>query len=294
MENMDRKKIIIGLLIIVAVVVLSFAGCGATAAKDVVARVGSETITKDELYDFLVKHGGTEALEQLIQEKVVSIEAAKQNVTVTDDEVNNKLQDMMASYGGENAFNQALAYSGYTMEDVKTNLIMQLKLIKLMGPTITITDDEMKTYFDENKATFAQEEQVKARHILVESKEKADEVKAKLDAGGDFAELAKTYSTDTGSKDAGGELGYFGKGSMVKEFEDVAFALKVGETSGPVKTDYGYHIIQVEDKKPAKEADFEASKDKIRQLLLEQKVSEQYNTWVQAKKEEMKVENLLK
>lgn len=291
----QRNKIIIGILILVVVAVLALVGWRSYTTRNVVARVNKDTITKDELYNYLIQHGGKSVLDQLISEKVVDQEASKQNVSVSDEEVNAQLDKLIASYGGAQAFDEALNSSGgYTMDDVKKEITMKLKVKKLMEPTITITEDEMKKYFEDNKTMFDQAEQVKVRHILVVDENQAKEVKTKLDAGGDFAELAKTYSTDFGTKDAGGELGYVGRGSLVKEFEDVAFSLKVGETSGPVKTDYGYHIIQVEDKKPAKAADYESSKEQIKDQILEQKVNEGYDAWMQSKSEELKVVNYLK
>ena len=162
-----------------------------------------------------------------------------------------------------------------------------------MEPQISITEDETKAYFEANRATFVQEKQVKASHILVDTEEKANEVKAKLVNGGDFVQLAKEYSTDTATKDNGGDLGFFGSGVMAPEFEKVAFSLNVGGVSDPVKTEYGYHIIKVIDKKDAQEANYEQSKAAIKETLLEQKVDEGYGSWMQTLYEQYNVENFL-
>jgi foldase protein PrsA len=105
--------------------------------------------------------------------------------------------------------------------------------------------------------------------------------------------LAKEYSTDDRSKDLGGELGYFSKGSMVSEFEDVAFGLAVDQVSKPVKTEYGYHIIKVEAKKKAKEANYKQSKAEIKATLLDQKIESEYTTWLENKKKSYDIENTL-
>ncbi|HHT02256.1 MAG TPA: hypothetical protein GXZ96_06160, partial [Firmicutes bacterium] len=102
-----------------------------------------------------------------------------------------------------------------------------------------------------HKEEFGQPEQVRARHILVDTKQEADNIRAKLDSGADFATLALQYSKDQQTKNRGGDLGYFTKGEMMREFEEAAFALQPGETSDPVETLYGYHIIRVEDHKQA-------------------------------------------
>ncbi|WP_223254486.1 peptidylprolyl isomerase [Bacillus sp. HNG] len=156
-----------------------------------------------------------------------------------------------------------------------------------------MTDDEVKTYFEENKDSFAQPEQVQASHILVDDEGTANEVATKLADGADFAELAKEYSKDTANAGAGGELGYFGKGEMVADFENAAFSLGIDEISDPVKTEYGYHIIKVTDKKEAKEATFEENKDSIYKVLFDQKISEEYSAWLTEKTEEYKIERSL-
>ncbi|NRK74193.1 foldase, partial [Salmonella enterica subsp. enterica serovar Typhi] len=164
---------------------------------------------------------------------------------------------------------------------------------KILEPSIEITDDEIKTYFEDNKESLDTPEQVEASHILVEDEETAKEVKKKLDEGGDFAELAKEYSTDTQTKESGGELGYFSSGQMVEEFDKAAFAMDVDEISDPVKTDYGYHIIKVTGKQEAKEATLEESKDQIKETLLDQKVQEQASTWLSEATAKYKIENKL-
>ena len=166
---------------------------------------------------------------------------------------------------------------------------MNIKIKKLLEPSISISEEEMKDYFETNKEMFNQEEEVKARHILVETEGEANEVLEKLNAGEDFSELAKEYSLDKGSKESGGELGFFGRGRMVKEFEDAAFALKTDEISEPIKSSYGYHIIQVLDKKEAKEAKYEDNKDKVKDIILEGKIPTEYEKWYQEKLEEYEV-----
>lgn len=286
------RKIVIFLIIAASFLTL-ISGCSSKSSREVVARVNGEEISKDELYDVMVKSIGEDALNYLISQKIIDLEAKKQNIVVTNEDINKELEKVYAYYGGEEAFKQSLQMSGYSFEEYKKSLSMNIKTKKLLQPRISITEDEMKAYFEENKQDFAQEKQVKARHILVENEEKAKEIIAKLRNGDDFAELAKKYSIDPATKENGGDLGFFGKGDMVKEFEDVAFSLKVGEISSPVKTQYGYHIIKVEEKKEAQEADYEKSKDKIKDILFNQKVQQEYDPWMQELYKQYNVENLL-
>lgn len=295
-ELINKKNVIIAavaLLLVILIGVGSFYfGTIIGAKKDeAVASVNGKKITKNELYKVMLSQGGKEALDALITDKVIDFELQKQNVSVTKEDVEAELQKMYTQYGGQDAFEQALMQYGYTLETAKKNIEKNLQISKFLKPDIEVTEDEMKSFFEENKASLDEQEQVKARHILVDSEAKAKEVKEKLLAGADFAEMAKEYSTDTSNKDKGGDLGFFAKGAMVPEFEKVAFSLEAGKISEPVKTQFGYHIIKVEEKKPAKIATYENSKEKVKEALINQKLPAAYETWIKEKYNEYKIEN---
>ena len=234
-----------------------------------------------------------DSLSYLINNKVVEIAAGKENVKISDEDVDAEMKEFVEANGGEESFNDALEQSGLTKKDIETEIINYLKIVKLLESEVDITEEEMKTYFEENKDSYNELEQVEASHILVENEETANKVKEKLEVGEDFAELAKEYSTDTSNAENGGKLGYFSKGTMVEEFENVAFFMKVGEIRDPVKTDYGYHIISVTDKKEAKEANFEDHKEEIKQTLFDQEISTEYSSWITERREKLEIENTL-
>lgn len=286
-KNNKRMFIIITALILAMVVFLSLV----LVKDDAIAKVDGESISKDELYDEMVKLYGTATVDQLISDKIVAKEAKKQKINITNEEIKEELEQLKESYGGEEVFNQTLESNNTTLADVEADIKNYLTIKKLLEPEIEITDEELKTYFDENKDSFGEAEQVKASHILVEDENKAKEIKAKLDADEDFAELAKEFSTDESTKESGGELGFFSKGTMVAEFDAAAFTLAVDQISDPVKSEYGYHIIKVEDKKEAKEANFEDSKEEIKEILFEQKMETEYTSWLEKKKEDYDIEN---
>ncbi len=280
---------ILAVLIVAAIAVFIFL----STRSDVVAKVGSESLTKDDLYTFFVDQNGEAALDTLITKNLINQEVEKEKINVTDKEIDAELQELIDSYGGEETFEQQLTASGLTQDDIKEDIEVNLKIEKLLEPQIEITEDEMKTYFDENKDSFAQKKQVKASHILVADEKTAKEVKEKLEKGEDFAELAKEYSTDTASAESGGDLGFFGEGTMVAEFEEAAFSMKVNDISDPVKTEHGYHIIKVTDIQEAAEANFDKSKEEIKGILLDEKMATEYPTWLEKKQEEYKVKNYL-
>lgn len=289
---MKNKKVLIPILAVV-LVALIIGAVYLTQRSETVATVDKEKITQEQLNEELNKQYGASVLSMMISNKVVDLEADKEKVKVTDKEIQAELDKMVEQYGGQDTFNTLLAQKGLTEDVFKEQIEQNLKVTKILEPSIEITDDEIKTYFEDNKESLDTPEQVEASHILVEDEETAKEVKKKLDEGGDFAELAKEYSTDTQTKESGGELGYFSSGQMVEEFDKAAFAMDVDEISDPVKTDYGYHIIKVTGKQEAKEATLEESKDQIKETLLDQKVQEQASTWLSEATAKYKIENKL-
>jgi peptidyl-prolyl cis-trans isomerase C len=159
-------------------------------------------------------------------------------------------------------FQNRLAY-------LKRRALRELYFEKIIKASVT--DADARKVYDDQVKLLKPEEEVSARHILVETEEQAKELKAKLDKGADFAELAKENSKDPGSKDDGGNLGYFGRGQMVPQFEEIAFKLKKGEVSDPVKTQFGWHILKIEDTRTKQPPAFDIVKDRIAQSLLLQK-----------------------
>jgi peptidyl-prolyl cis-trans isomerase C len=130
-----------------------------------------------------------------------------------------------------------------------------------------VTEEAMRKLYEESVSKLTPEEEVRARHILVDSEDKAKEVIVKLKAGGDFAALAKEYSKDPGAAE-GGDLGYFSKDQMVAEFAEAAFKMKKGDISDPVKTQFGWHVIKLEDRRQKPVPAFEQVKDQIEQFLV--------------------------
>ncbi|MCM3217591.1 peptidylprolyl isomerase [Niallia taxi] len=276
---MKNKKIILPILGIVLIALIVVAVI-LVQKSNTVASVDGEKITQNDLDEALNKQYGTSILQTLIANKVVDLEAEKEKIKVTDKEKKAELDDLIESSGGEDAFNAALEANGASKADIEEELLRYLKIKKLLEPRIEITDDQIKSYFNENKASFDTPEQVEASHILVADEKTAKEVKKKLDDGEDFADLAKEYSTDTATKDNGGELGYFSSGQMVEEFEKAAFSMDVDEISDPVKTDNGWHIIKVTGHKDAVEAKLDDHKDEIKDTLFEQQMNTEYSTWL--------------
>lgn len=137
-----------------------------------------------------------------------------------------------------------------------------------------VSEADAKRFYDEQVKLLKPEVEVQARHILVESEDKAREIAEKIAHGADFAEMAKEYSKDPGTKDEGGSLGYFTRGQMVPQFEEAAFKLEKGDISQPVQTQFGWHLIQVEDRRERQPPEFDAIKDRLMASMMHRKAQE--------------------
>ena len=150
---------------------------------------------------------------------------------------------------------------------------------------IEVTDEELKEYYEANQAQYQKGATVSAKHILVASEEKCNEILAAITSGEKvFEEAAQEFSTCP-SGQRGGDLGVFGKGQMVPEFEQAAFAAEIGQVVGPVKTQFGFHLIKVEAKNEPEVSKFEEVKETIRRSVLQQKQNKVYGETVAALKE---------
>lgn len=259
--------------------------------NDKVASVNGKEISKDDLYAEMLKTSGPETLDLMISDEIIRQETEKEDISVTDEEIAAEIAVYEEEYGGAEQLEAALAENGMTIEDLKEEVQTYVKIEKLIGPNIEITDEQIKAYFEENKDSLGQSAKVEASHILTETKEEAEEIKAQLADGADFAEVAKEQSTDTVSAENGGQLGTFGAGEMAPEFEEAAFAMEVGGISEPVETEFGFHIIKVTDKTEATAPTLENSKEQIEGLLFDEQLNSEYTTWLAEKQASYDIEN---
>lgn len=245
------KKAFIAVTAAVSIFALSACSSGNNSDKsEVVVETKAGNITKDELYNALKDRYGDQILQELVYGKVLDNE-----FKVSDKEIDAKLNELKDQLGPQ--FQMAMQQAGFKTEDqFKKTLKVALLQEKAAAKDIKVTEKEMKDYYDNIKP------EIKASHILVADEKTAKEVEAKLkDKSATFEELAKKYSKDTASAEKGGDLGWFGPGKMVPEFEEAAYKLKVGEISAPVKSQFGYHIIKLTDKKEVKS--FDEMKDEV-------------------------------
>jgi len=193
----------------------------------------------------------TEVLDIIVLTEVIAAKAAENNITVDEAELTelyeqNHVQMMEQDEDYKRLIEENELDEKFIKEQMRKDLL-SYKYNQFYLETTNIDDAAAKAFYDENKDLFHSDE-VKAKHILVEAEDTAKEVIAKFEAGEDFAALAGEYSIEPGAGDRGGDLGYFKRGQMVPEFENAAFSLEIGKISTPVKTDFGYHVIIVEDK----------------------------------------------
>ena len=230
---------------------------------NILAKVNGMAITSSDIDKELAAMGpngqqyntpeGREALlEQLINKKLFLADAAKN------------------LYEYDSVFKAEL-------QKIKEDLLANFAITKAVE-NVKVTDEEAKKFYDENKASLLSGETVSASHILVDSEDKANEILKDITDGKiSFEDAAQKYSSCPSSQN-GGSLGEFGRGQMVPEFDTAVFSMEVGETRGPVKTQFGYHLIKLNSKNEAKEIAFEEIKEQIKARLLNDKQRTAYTS----------------
>ncbi|MBN8209289.1 peptidylprolyl isomerase [Bacillus sp. NTK071] len=242
------KKMFIMLSALIAMLAISACSNDSADNSEVVVETSAGDVTKEEFYQAMKDQSGEAVLSDLVQTKIL-----EDKYDVSDKEVEAELEKIKENFETDEQLEQALQSNGYKdLEQFKVDVRKQLLAQKAATEGVEVTDKKLKEFYENNKNLFTE---LEASHILVDDEKTAKEVQKKLEDGGDFAKLAKEYSKD-GSAENGGELGIFKKGDMVAEFEEAAFALKEGEVSDIVQSQFGYHIIKLKSKtvKPFKEA----------------------------------------
>ncbi len=248
-------------------------------------------------------------LPQLLGIEIAKAYAHEHDITVSDEEVDQQIEKIKAQVGDQarssgqdmsdqEAYEQALKQNNITEEQLRENIREALPFQKVqqrVAGDAEPSDEEIQNYYEKNKvAQFTTPAQRCVRHILYnkDQKEKAEKAKQNLEDGADFAKLAKEESQDPGSAAKGGDLGCIGKGETVPEFEDAVFGAEQGEIVGPIKTEFGYHIIEVTDIKPEQTRPLKDVESQIRSQLSAEKQTEEFNRWVEEQKKKRDVKYL--
>lgn len=230
----------------------------------ILAKVGGLTVTESEVNEMIATlmqrgqnldnpQGRSMVLEQLIANKLLLLDAQKN----------------MYEYNAE--FKAQL-------QKVKEDLLINFAMTKTLEAVKPATDDEVKAFYEENKERFVAGESVNASHILVDSEEKAREILEKISAGEISFEDAARKESSCPSSENGGNLGEFTRGQMVAEFDKAVFEMNVGEVAGPVKTQFGYHLIKLNAKNEEKTYDFEEIKDQLTDMVMKDKQQKAYQS----------------
>jgi len=330
------KKIIAAILVLVFTIFI--AGCGSKT----VAKVNGKKITQEQLdkrmkkiklsYEqqgakfegeqgrLMLKSIEQQVLEEMINQELITQAAEKEKLVASDAEINKQYEDIKKRFGGEKQFEDAMKTYGYTEKELKDKLKYDATFAALyekVTKDVKVSDEEVKKYYNEKPDRYKEAEKIKVRHILIatsspdgkapakkdeQAKKEAEKIIADLNAGADFAKIAKEKSDDTGSKPGGGlltdrmgaEMIAKGSSGFVPEFDAAAYALKAGEyTKKPVKTQFGYHIIKVEAKTPEKQLTFEEAKEKIQKELPATKKQDAFNKYMENQRATAKIENKL-
>lgn len=293
------------------------------ALPEIVARVNGEDIKKAEFENAVKSLEAQvgqkvpaerrseifrEVLDQLIGYKLLVQESKTRNVTVTDAELDASLTQVRQQFPNEEAFKSALTAQSKTLDDfrreTRENMVIEKMLRAEVEPKVNVGQPEIQAFYDQNQERFQEPESVRASHILVkldagasdelkkQAQAKAEGILADVKKGTDFAELAKKNSDD-GSAAQGGDLGFFGRGQMVPEFETAAFGLQPGQVSGLVQSQFGFHIIKLAEKRAARTVPFAEVSDRIKQFLGQQQQQQMTGAFVTTLRSKGKIEVLM-
>jgi peptidyl-prolyl cis-trans isomerase C len=267
-------------------------------------KMGDSEQAAEGLDQEALKH---EALDRLIRIELLSQKADEMGMQADPKEVNEIITDFQNRMGGEDVLEQALNFRGVSMEEYRSDIAQSLRIEKLLQQEVysetTVDPAEVRQYYDAHPQEFNVPEQVKARHILIFTAENDDPVKRKealatiqgaaerIRNGEPFEDVAREVSQDR-SAASGGDLGYFGRGQMVPEFEEAAFPLDKGQVSDVVETPFGYHLIKVEDKRPAGTLTFEEVEQRLADYLKHMKGDEKGEEYVENLKAQAKIERI--
>lgn len=316
-----KRTLSVALLLALVVLVPLLAACDKEVPAGAIAAVGDGVVTQAEFDEIMEqakaqyasqegapafpKEGSAEydqlkasIVTYLVQNEIVEQNAEELGVTVTEADVDQRWTEIVAQVGSEKKLDKLLKEQNVTREQLREQISAQMLLEAVREKVyadVKVTDAQAKEYFEdpENASQFQQSETRDMRHILTETKAEAEKALAELEADPTsdrlWKQVAAEYSTDPGTKDAGGELGAWPEGRMVPEFDEVAFALKVDELSEPVKSPFGWHIIQVTGVTPAQNQTFEEAKELIKQTLLYQKQATAWDEWLKKATEEAEI-----
>ncbi len=229
-------------------------------------------------------------IDSLINRELLYQKSKTMGITTDTAEIDNSIDQIKQRLEAGQSFESLLAEMGITTETMRTQVGQANAIQKLMEmvvyPRAMVSEKESRIFFENNPQYFKKPEEIKASHILIQvapdagneeklaARKKIEDIQKKLEAGGDFADLARQYSEGP-SKVSGGDLGYFDRKKMVKPFADAAFALKPGEVSDIVETRFGFHLIKVYDKKAKSVYVFENIKDRLTEMLRQQKIQDE-------------------
>ncbi len=246
-------------------------------------------------------------VDQLIARELVLQDGAARGIAPTDEEVQTELDAIRGQFPSEEAFQDALGQQNLTLEEIERNIAEQIIIEEILESDVLaearVDEAAAREFYEDNPSFFETPDQVRASHILLltqgatederaDARETIETILSELQDGGDFEALAREYSED-GTAERGGDLGFFGRGQMVPEFEQAAFDLSVGETSGIVETQFGFHIVRVTDRMDAGTQSFDEVRSQIEQFLGQEVQQNAFESYIERLRQDAEIEILL-